>query len=347
MVRERSLVAVLGIGLWTTSVVDVLCRNLSVMYDDSRPWTPPTFEPAVAYPGPFTRAAAVADGLSDAQLARWVEEARLRKLLTGVYLDATIRVDLRVRARAIALIAPPEAVVVDRTAAWLHGMDLLHRSAVHETPPVELYLAKETRVRRPGVDSGRRQLLRRDVDELHGVRVTTPLRTSLDLARSMWRYDALGALDRYVAAGLVTIEALLVELPRFRGWRGVRQARMLLPLVDPLAESMPESALRLHWHDAMLPWPHAQHWVYDGDFGLYRLDLADPKVRYSAEYDGEEFHSSDEAMVYDAERRRWCQEHHGWQFDVFTKASVYGLKPHPTDVLSAGWHRARELRRRT
>jgi hypothetical protein len=316
-------------------------------FDDTPPRTPPTLVPVVPYPGPFTRALAVADGINDAQLAAWVAEARLRKLLTGVYIDALQTVDLQTRARAIALVAPPEAVAVDRTAAWLHGLDLLRRSSVHEAPPIELYLAKETRVRRPGIDSGRRKLLRRDVEEVHGVLVTTPLRTSLDLARSMWRYDALGALDRYVAAGLVTTEEMMTEVLRFRGWRGVRQARMLLPLVDPLAESMPESALRLHWHDAMLPWPHAQHWVHDGDVGLYRLDLADPKVRYSAEYDGEEFHASAGAAAHDAERRRWCQEHDGWQFDVFTKGSVYGLRPHPADVLTAGWHRARDLRRRT
>lgn len=300
--------------------------------------------PVVPYAGPFTRSQARADGISDFRLATWVGERRLLKLFNGVYVDAGLELDLPLRARAISLVAPPEAVVVDRTAAWLHGLDIQRRSSVHEAPPVDMYLAKDSRIRRAGVDSGRRELLTRDLTEVHGVRVTTHVRTALDLARGLWRYDGLGALDQYLARG-VRREVLIAEIARFKGYRGVRQARMLIPLADPLSESMAESALRLHWHDAMLPWPEPQHWVLDGDVPRYRLDLADPRTRYCAEYDGEQFHSSDAARQHDARRRQWCRDEHGWHIDVFTRRSVYGLDPHPVDVLGAGWSRARQARR--
>lgn len=287
------------------------------------------------HPGPFTSLMARDLGLTRRDLADLVERRLVARLLEDVYVDATVPVDLDLRVAAIALVAPPEAVVVDRTAAWLHGLDLLRRSSVHEAPPVDMYLTKDSRMRRDGVASGRRGVLARDVTEVGGIPVTTPVRTALDLARSMWRYDALGALDQFLRHGVAS-EELAGELGRFRGYRGVRQARLLLPLADARAESMPESALRLHWHDAGLPWPHPQLWVGD----RFRLDVADPRRKYFAEYDGEDHHTAADDMAYDAERRGWLSDE-GWEFDVFTKHSVYGNRPRPADVLQAGWDRAR------
>ncbi len=60
--------------------------------------------------------------------------------------------------------------------------------------------------------------------ELGGLRVTTPVRTACDLGRLLWRFDALAALDGYLRIGVDRDEVLL-EMPRFRGYRGVRQLR--------------------------------------------------------------------------------------------------------------------------
>lgn len=274
-------------------------------------------------------------GLDRPSLRALVEQHLVVRLLEDVYVDATVPIDLDLRVAGLALVAPPEAVVVDRTAAWLHGLDLLRRSSVHEAPPVQMYLSKDSRIRRDGVASGRRGLVPRDVVEVRGVPVTSPLRTALDLARSLWRYDALGALDQFLRLGLQS-EALAAELERFRGYRGVRQARMLVPLADPRAESMPESALRLHWHDAGLPWPEPQLWVED----RFRLDVADPRRRYFAEYDGEEHHTAADDVERDQGRRQWLGNE-GWEYDVFTRHSLYGNRARPAEVLQAGWDRGR------
>ena len=126
-------------------------------------------------------------------------------------------------------------------------------------------------------------LLPRDVVEIGGLAVTSPLRTALDLGRLLWRFDALGALDQFLRIGVVADE-LIAEVARFKGFRGVVQLRFLAPLADPRAESLAESALRLHWKDAGLPSPELQWWVYDEHgIAVFRLDLALPEVLFAAE----------------------------------------------------------------
>lgn len=292
------------------------------------------------FTGCFTTAMAAEVGYGARTLRTLVEQRVLTHVLMGVYVDASITVDLTRKIEAIKLVLPPGGVVVDRTAAWLHGLDVLRRSAVYEVPPVEVYVSGGTRMRREGAESGRRQLSTSDVMELNGVPVTTPLRTSIDLARLLWRYDALGAVDQFLRLG-VPREAMMAELPRFRGFRWITQARKLIALGDARAESMPESALRLHWHETLRVLPEPQVWVQDADgCDVFRLDVAARKMRYGAEYDGEEHHTATEDAAYDQRRRSWL-DGRGWELDSLTSASIYGLSPHPSEVLLSGWDRAR------
>ena len=121
------------------------------------------------------------------------------------------------------------------------------------------------------------------------------------------------------SCGLVSRTSCSVsEINRFKGYRGVRQLRALAPLGDARAESPGESALRLHWYDAGLPKPELQVWIHsDTGSPIYRLDIADPEVRYSAEYDGEEVHTSAHDREYDESRRLWIEDHRAWTIDPF------------------------------
>lgn len=291
---------------------------------------------------PFTAQQAHDCGVSRQTLRTLASKGLVRRVLREVYAVAQAPNDVTMRARALALVIPETAVVTDRTAAWLHGVDILPRTARQTPPPIEVVHIDDTRLRRVGVDGRRRGLTRTDITRVGGVPVTTALRTALDLGRQLWRYDALAAIDGFLRIG-VPHELMSAEIGRFRGYRGVRQLRALVPLGNPLAESPGESGLRLHWHDAGLPPPVLQHWVED-DSGrpLFRLDLTDPDVRYAAEYDGEEFHTSPEQVRHDAERREWLLER-GWHVDAFTKLHVYGRGPvhHPVPLLTAGHTAAR------
>lgn len=275
---------------------------------------------------PFTAACAASHGVSRRQLAALVKAGLVRLVLHGVYAVAQAPHDLQLRAEALSLVLPDAAVVVDRTAAWLHGVDILPRSAVRVVPPLDVAHLSDTRMRRPEATGQRRGLLPSDVTTVGGIRVTTALRTTLDLGRMLWRYEALAAIDGFLRLG-VPHDLLAAEVGRFRGYRGVRQLRALVPLGDGRAESPGESALRLHWYEAGLGRPELQWWVHaDDGTPLYRLDIVDPELLHSAEYDGEEHHTSPEDQDHDAGRRTWLREHRGWTITGFDKEWVFGDK---------------------
>ncbi|GAB3023411.1 hypothetical protein GCM10011376_34610 [Nocardioides flavus (ex Wang et al. 2016)] len=288
---------------------------------------------------PFSAVEASRLGVDESLRRRLVQRGLLRPLLRGVFVVASVPDSLRLRVAALELVVPEHAVVVDRTAAWLHGVDALPRSAIHRMPGLDVFSTRGSRMRRPGVVSGTRDLTVRDVEAVGGLRVTTPLRTSCDLGRLLWRFDALSAIDGFLRLGL-DHSLLLSEVGRFAGHRGVRQLRTLAPLGDPGAESPPESALRLHWYDADLPAPETQIWI-DDDSGVpkFRIDVGDRAVRYGAEYFGEEFHD-EEHREDDEARLGWLEEHRGWRMDVFTKVDVYGRELAANGRLRHGYETA-------
>jgi hypothetical protein len=289
---------------------------------------------------PFTRAQAHACGISRHHLRTLLRRGLVRPMVHGAYAAAQLRDTIELRARALSLVLTSGAVVTDRTAAWLHGLDVLPRSTVHEAVPLDVFSAEGSRLRRPGVASGTRTLPAHDVVDVQGIPVTTMLRTALDLGRRLPRYDAIGALDGFLRSGLARAE-LLGEVERFAGQRGVVQLRELAPVADPRAESMPESALRLHGRDAGLVGLEPQLWVCD-EWGreVYRLDLALPELRYGAEYHGQRFHTGPANEARDEERARWLDDR-DWELDAFWRDDLYGAGADPGAALLRGVARAR------
>jgi hypothetical protein len=193
--------------------------------------------------------------------------------------------------------------------------------------------------------SGARGLLPSDVIELGGLPVTTPLRTACDLGRLLHRDAALGALDALLRLGEFSHDALLAETLRFRGFRGVRQLRLLAPLADPGSESFGESALRLRWYDAGLNVaPQTQIGVRRPSSGETAwLDVGSEQYRYAAEYDGEQFHGPDRTD-HDASRRSWIEDELGWVIGVYRRRDVFGPKADAPSRLREELGRAKLLR---
>ncbi len=284
-----------------------------------RHWDVPTEIPRDR---PFTSADLRRAGVSQGVLSRLVSDGVLRPLIRGTFVMSDVPDTIGLRAQALALVIPRDAVVTDRTAAWLHGVEILPRRFHTGTPlSVECFSTRRSRLRRAGVQSGTRALSVDDVCTVEGVQVTSPVRTSCDLGRLLWRYDALAAMDGFAKHG-VTQDQLRYSEPRFKGMRGVIQLRALVPLVDARAEAPSESALRLHWIDAGLPPPTPQLWVHD-EWGArrFRLDLGNEQERFAAEYDGEEFHGP-ERTAHDLARRAWLADR-GWTVLVLTKKDIY------------------------
>lgn len=285
---------------------------------------------------PFTYRDARAAGWTRKRLAAAIRNGFVKRVLTGVYVAAQVPDTFETRAAALQLVVGPNSVVCDRTAAWLHGVNVFGLSDHETLTPVETCVLRgNVRTRRIGVDGRVRDLRSRDLMVLRGLVVTTPLRTALDLGCSLGRRRALGALDQFMRMCGVTREQMQHELPRYYRRRGVIQLRELVPLADPRAESIPESWIRLDIHDAGLPQPEPQFWIIVDGVPTYRLDLAFPQHRVAVEYDGEEFHRRTDAQkARDRKRRAWLRDH-GWTVIVIDKDRLSGPDPD-------GW--LRELR---
>lgn len=199
----------------------------------------------------------------------------------------------------LALLLPADAVVAHRTAARLHGLELLHDET---RPPTVLVPAPCGSVPdHAGIVVRQAPLPPEDVVIVHGLRVTSPVRTVLDLARLDDVTEAVVAADGFLHAGLVALDALRAGLERMHGWRGVAQAREVVRHAEPLAESPMESRLRMLLVLGGLPRRQAQVPVSDGDRFVARVDLGYPEARLLIEYDGREAHAG---TAFDGERAR-------------------------------------------
>lgn len=258
-------------------------------------------------------------GLSRSRLRRLIADGTLRRLFRGVYVRSDVPETLALRASALALVVPPHTVVCDRTAAWLHGIDCFEPTEDASFAALEVVaIGDHDRTRRDKVYGGTRALLREDICEVSGVKVTTPARTAADLARLRGRRSALAMLDAFARHHGVSQADHARLLARLKGHRGVVQYRELAPLADPRPESLAESWTRMDIKDHGLPLPTPQVWVELEGFGRVRLDLAYPRWKIAIEYNGEEFHSSAQARAADAERIR-ALEAAGWIVIVVTK----------------------------
>lgn len=254
-----------------------------------------------------------------------VQAGFLRRPLRGVYVASALPDTLGLRARSLSLVVSRDAVVTDRTAAWLHGVDVLLPGEQLEVPPICVFHRKEgCRVRRPEVAGGKRALEDTDVQEIEGVLVTTPLRTACDLAMVRNRDRAFGALEAMLHAGVDKADVER-EMSRFKGRRFVRAFRDFVPWADSRSDSIAESITRLRWLDSTAPYPEPQRPVRGPHGEPWSLDMGVDELYFAVEYDGEEFHGPDQ-REYDDSRRRWIGDSTPWIIWVVRKANVFG--PH-------------------
>src|SRR4051794_14766849 len=106
---------------------------------------------------PFTPAMLRGIGISRKALEVAVHNRDVRHVLRGVYLRADVPDTIETRVAAARLVTSEHSVICDRTAAWIHGIDVF---AWHETevlPPIESYVLRHhASPRRDGVAGGRR-----------------------------------------------------------------------------------------------------------------------------------------------------------------------------------------------
>jgi very-short-patch-repair endonuclease len=127
-----------------------------------------------------------------------------------------------------------------------------------------------------------------EIEEIHGIRVTTPARTALDIACRYPVDEAVAAIDSLArATGLKPPDVELLA-QRYAGRRGINRARTTLDLIDSGAESPRETWLRLVLTRAGMPRPQTQIAVHD-KFGqlIACLDMGWQDIMVAVEYEGD------------------------------------------------------------
>ena len=267
---------------------------------------------------PFTLASAPC---TRAQLRRAIESREVVRVVHGAYLRSDVELTETTRAQTASLVLGPTAVLCDRTAAWVLGVDCFRYADLDGVPRLEsCVLRGHEPTERREVVGRTRDLREDDIIEIGGVRVTSPLRTAADLLCLLPRREALAAADALMRLHGFTVAELRRLLVRYFRRRGVIQARNLAPLVDGRAESSGESWTRLVIVDQGLPVPLPQYWINVDGVPTYRLDLAYPRAKIAIEYDGEEHHTSPSDRLRDERRRAWLRAN-GWRVIVLTKDS--------------------------
>jgi len=264
-------------------------------------------------------------GLHRDQLRGLLREHQVRRCLHGVYVSTEVPDSRDLRIAALRLVVPPYGILYGCTAAWALTVDTFAPGQRFDLVPQCVVPHGMGRVKMVGVRCVEGYLPPGDVMDVGGLSATVPVRTTVDLLRTLRRPYALAAGDGMAHAGLVTVGEVTGYLTRLKGFPGIVQARELAPMIEPLAESPGESWQRLRLIDAGFPRPRAQLLVCDHRGRVVaRLDHGYPEVRAGAEYDGREFHEHDADRERDGERRAYLCRVLGWRIEVAGQEETLG-----------------------
>ena len=247
---------------------------------------------------------------SEALAARRLSRYELRRRYIGLHQDVYVSRDAELtpalRAKACWLRSRRRGILAGFSAAALHGarwIDPARPATIIDTN------------RRPavGVQVWEERIADDEICLVDGMRLTTPARTALDLARRYSLNDAVAAVDALAqAVGLKSVDIeLLVD--RYRGRRGMKGAAAALELIDGGAQSPKETSLRLLLLNAGFPRPQTQiavrnEWGWVDAF----LDMGWEDIKVAVEYDGDQHRSSRYQYVKDIRRLEMLDQRYGW-----------------------------------
>jgi predicted transcriptional regulator of viral defense system len=243
--------------------------------------------------GIVSRTQLLALGIGAEAIKRRVRAGRLKVVYRGTYLVGPMMPALA-REMAAVLACGEAAVLSHRSAATLWKLlPYPAQSAVHLTVPRALAQRAGMRIHRV------KALPPDEVMRQHGIPITTPARTVLDLAASVTAAQleqALATAESDHRTSRRQLALLLARHPRRRGTRRLR--RLLERYTRPaLTRSQAERRLLDLIRKAGLPAPEVNFMTE-----RYELDLYWPEHRFAVEIDSLWTHGS--ASSFEADRRR-------------------------------------------
>ncbi len=245
---------------------------------------------------------------------RLVCEGWLHPVLGGAYAVGAAPSDWQTAVAAV-LLSGPGSALSHRSAARCHRFSDL----VQQTTP-EVTLPQYSHRRASGVIVHRVAAL--DDDDVflhHGIRVTSPERTLVDLA-----YDLdIGLLERIFDEGAIarlwSAQSVAAAVERNAGRRGTIALRRIVACRADLAPG--ESTLESRAVKVLAPYgPFEVQYQLSVDDRLVIIDIAWPKLRVAVECDGWTVRSRSRGK-FDADRRRDnILASHGWSVVHLTTA---------------------------
>jgi very-short-patch-repair endonuclease len=241
--------------------------------------------------------------------------AAYRRVGSGLYRWAGLKESPQLMLSAVGRRLPVGAAFSGRTAAWLHGLDVVPCDPIEVTIPETIGSG-----RRAGASVRRADLAENEIVVRRALPTTSALRTAVDLGGRDPLTEGVVAADLVLHAGLVTIAELRIYVAEHPRAKGIARLRRVIDLAEPRAESAMETRLRMLLVLAGLPRPGVQVSIHD-DQGRFvaRPDLLYPLQRLAIEYDGG--HHRDRLV--DDNRRQNGLVGAGFRLLRFTAADVY------------------------
>jgi very-short-patch-repair endonuclease len=233
-------------------------------------------------------------GYSPAAIKHRVATGRLHRIWDGVYAVGRPRLGTHGIWMAAVLACGPNAVLSHMSAAALWGI----RSANGGPIDVSVPLPRAPR-RRAGIEVHRRgRWTDDDVTRLHGIPVTSLVRTLIDIAIRLDRHELERAVCEADKLDLIDPERLRVALAGFPGQPGVAVlSRTLDRRTFTLTESELEHSFLTLVRNEGLPIPLTQQRVNG-----YRVDFYWPELRLIVETDGLRYHRTPAQQASDRTR---------------------------------------------
>ncbi|BBX61076.1 hypothetical protein MSAS_02500 [Mycobacterium saskatchewanense] len=266
---------------------------------------------------PFLGSEALAVGT----LTPYELRSRYVALHKDVYVPKGAELTAVLRAKACWLRSRRRGILTGFSASALHGSKWIDPSRSAEIIDTNRREAAGVRVWEERIEAD-------EIAVVDGMRVTTPARTALDLARRYEKGTAVAAVDALVQATEVKMADVELLVDRYRGRRGMKAARVTLELVDGGAQSPKETWLRLLLARAGFPRPQTQIPVLN-EWGWAEayLDMGWEDIKVAVEYDGDHHRTSRSQYVKDIRRLETLGQRHGW---IVVRVVA---EDHPADII--------------
>ena len=220
-------------------------------------------------------------GFPKAAVEHRVKTGRLHLISRGVYAVGRPELTPHGRWMAAVLVCGDGAALSHRSAAELWGI------GYEEKDRIDVTVRRECRIRRGGLKVRARAFLsERSVTRRHGIPVTHPVQTLIDLATELKIMRLERAVNEADKLDLVDPETLRTALDGYVGMPGVKTLRTML---DRHTFRLSDSDLEIFFRPLALaagfPFPLTKHWVLG-----YEVDFWFPDHGLVVETDGLRYH---------------------------------------------------------